>query len=76
MNQPDNWVVLKIDGDDPHYRVLAGWSGGYLDGDSWKLNSGIVSVFDTDDSFKFIGSSKSVYMCNKNSYGLKMNNSP
>ena len=26
---PDNWVVIKIKGDDPHYRVLAGWSGGY-----------------------------------------------
>ena len=41
---PDNWVVIKMDGDEPHYRVLAGWSGGYLDGNSWKMNSGIVRV--------------------------------
>ena len=32
MNEynPDNWVIIKIKGDDPHYRVLAGWSGGYF----------------------------------------------
>ena len=23
MYNPDNWVVIKIGGDDPHYRVLA-----------------------------------------------------
>jgi hypothetical protein len=23
----DNWVVIKMKGDEPHYRVLAGWSG-------------------------------------------------
>lgn len=22
---PDNWVIIKLKGDDPHYRVLAGW---------------------------------------------------
>lgn len=41
--RPDNWVVIKVKSDDPHYRVLAGWSDGYLDGDSWRMNSGIVS---------------------------------
>jgi len=24
----DNWVVIKMKGDDPHYRVLVGTSGG------------------------------------------------
>ena len=33
MYTPDNWVIIKVMGDDPHYRVLVGWSGGYLDGD-------------------------------------------
>jgi len=46
MYNPDNWVVIKMNGDDPHYRVLAGWSGGYLDGDSWRMNSGITRVED------------------------------
>lgn len=71
---PDNWVVLKITGDDSHYRVLAGWSGGYAQGDSWQLNSGVVSVEEVDDRLEFKGSSGSVYSCGKNSYGLRMNN--
>jgi len=37
---PDNWVVLEImasvDDTNPSYKVLAGWSGGYLHGDNWK----------------------------------------
>ena len=71
---PDNWVVIKIKGDDPHYRVLAGWSGGYLDGDSWRMNSGITKVEETDDHFLFYGSSGSCYTCHRESYGLRMNN--
>lgn len=71
---PDNWVVIKIKGDDPHYRVLAGWSGGYLDGDSWRMNSGIVKVTDEGSRLFFYGHSGSTYSCGKESYGLRMNN--
>mgnify|MGYP001603450929 CR=1 FL=1 len=71
---PDNWVVIKIKGNDPHYRVLAGWSGGYTTGSSWKLNSGITKVKDNKDYLDFYGSSGSVYHCHKKAYGLKMNN--
>ena len=74
MHLPDNWVVIKIKGDDPHYRVLAGWSGGYAQGDSWKLNSGIVKADDTDQHWLFYGNSGSVYHCHKDAYGLRMNN--
>lgn len=75
---PDNWVVLKIkDGKLDHgfYKVLAGWSGGYLDGDSWRMNSGISKVTEEgDDHLKFWGYSGSCYVCHKKSYGLRMNN--
>lgn len=71
---PHNWVVIKIKGDDPHYRVLAGWSGGYLDGDSWRLNSGITKVEEDDGSYYFSGSSGSTYHCGKGAYTLRMNN--
>lgn len=71
---PDNWVVIKIKGDDPHYRVLAGWSGGYLDGDSWRMNSGVTKVTSEGNHFKFWGSSGSCYVCHKDSYMLRMNN--
>lgn len=83
---PDNWVVIFLNGDDPHYRVLVGWSGGYLTGDSWRMNSGITRVEKTTETFNindrthvaeyynFYGSSGSCYKCNKEAYGLRMNN--
>jgi hypothetical protein len=70
-NIPDNWVVVKVDED--FYKVLAGWSGGYLDGDSWRLNSGISKVKDDGDYWLFIGASGSVYQCHKKGYGIRMN---
>ena len=70
----DNWVVLKVEGEDPHYRLLVGTSGGYTTGDSWRMNSGIVEVNETDDYYYFKGSSGSEYRCHKKSYRLRMNN--
>jgi len=71
---PDNWIILEIDnGDEPvYYKVLAGWSGGYLDGDSWKLNSGIVEIKELEDYYDFIGESGSTYHCHKNNERLSM----
>jgi hypothetical protein len=82
---PDNWVVIKItqqvkSGNTGYgrtkkvfYKVLAGWSGGYLGSDSWRLNSGIVDVEETVDSFIFIGHSGSRYICDKTQERLRMN---
>jgi hypothetical protein len=70
-NKPHNWVVVKVG--EGIYKVLAGWSGGYLDGDSWKLNSGISEVKDDGDHWLFIGESGSVYRCHKEGYTVKMN---
>ena len=73
---PDNWVVLKINVPDipPTYKVLAGWSGGYLDGDSWRMNSGITNVEEKPHHYEFHGRSGSVYCCGRKRYGLRMNN--
>lgn len=71
---PDNWVIVHVKGDDPHYRVLAGWSGGYTTGDSWRMNSGITRVEEDKEYFYFHGTSGSVYKCHKESYCLRMNN--
>jgi V8-like Glu-specific endopeptidase len=73
MHTPDNWVVIFLNGDDPHYRVLAGWSGGYTTGDSWRLNSGIVRVEEDKLFYYFYGSSGSCYKCHKKAYCLRMN---
>ena len=74
MHTPDNWVVIRLKGDDPHYRVLAGWSGSYLNGSSWRMNSGITEVNETADYYYFKGSSGSEYRCGKSCYMLRMNN--
>lgn len=72
--KPHNWAVLKIESKSMGlvYKVLAGWSGGYLDGDSWRLNSGITDIEYDDDFVLFHGASGSVYECHKDSYRLSM----
>jgi len=68
---PDSWQLVKINGTDPHYRIFGSWSGGYLYGDSWKLNSGVTDVTEDDKYFYFYGYSGSVYQCHKNGYGIR-----
>ena len=68
---PERWVVLKINGPETYFRVFGGWRGGYLDGDRWKMNSGIVGIEEDEDYYYFEGHSGSWYKCNKNGYGLK-----
>ena len=71
---PDNWVVLKIDnGTEIIYKILAGWSGSYLSGNSWKLNSGITEIEEDEKYFHFRGYSGSVYHCHKESEMVRMN---
>jgi hypothetical protein len=71
---PDNWVVVSMNTKTPHYKLLAGNSGGYLDGDSWRMNSGIVGVKKEDEYWLFTGSSGSVYKCHEQAYCLRLNN--
>ena len=71
---PDNWVVLQFLEPTMHYRVLAGWSGGYLNGDSWRLNSGITKVTEVEGVLNFHGATGSVYKCRKTGYCLRKNN--
>lgn len=67
---PDRWMVVSITNNaKTHYRVFGSWGGGYLNGDSWKLNSGITKATLVDGVYHFEGSSGSVYECRKRSYG-------
>lgn len=70
MYRPDRWVLIEIKGDKPFLKVLAGWSGGYLNGDSWRMNSGISKVHEEPQHYIFEGVSGSRYHCSKSSYGL------
>ena len=69
---PDRWVVLKLPAG---YKVLGGWTGGYLDGSSWRLNSGITRVEEKVDwrdekYLVFHGHSGSEYWCHPEMYGF------
>lgn len=64
---PDAWVVVEITHEqDVIHKVLAGFYGGYLGGDSWKLNSGIEKIVEHDEFYDVIGLSGSSYICYKN----------
>lgn len=68
---PDRWVVIKIDYDDEViYKVFGSWQGGFLNGDSWRMNSGVKSVSLDVDFLLFKGFSGSTYYCHKDSYGM------
>lgn len=68
---PDKWCIVSVpfpEGDE--VKVLAGWSGGYLDSDTWRLSSGIVSV-ELEGEYWVIGNhSGSTYRCHIQSEGL------
>jgi len=70
--KPEHWVVIRLENDtDAYYKVFAGWRGGYLDGDRWRMNSGIAKVEEDEEYYYFYGASGSCYQCRKNGYGLK-----
>jgi hypothetical protein len=58
----DSWVILRVElEEETYYKVLGGCSGGYLDGDSWRMNSGIESIEVKDNVYHFHGASGSIY---------------
>lgn len=69
---PDKWLLVKINGTDPHYRVFGSWYGGYVDGDSYRMNSGITGVTEAGEFYLFKGASGSMYSCHKEMYGTHM----
>lgn len=70
---PDKWVIVELKTPkETLYKVLASWYGGYLDGDSWKLSSGIQNVTRIENGYAFHNFSGSVYNCHKEAYGMSM----
>lgn len=66
---PDGWTLVKISGQHPHYRVFGSWRGGYAQGDSWRLNSGVMTCEKEGKVYKFSGHSGSAYYCHEDGYG-------
>lgn len=68
---PDRWVVVEInDGEETAKKILSGWSGGYLDGDSWRFSSKIVNEESDNTYYNFTTNSGSVYRCRCSAEGL------
>ena len=66
---PDCWCVLEFTrGNITIRKVFAGWYGGFTEGDSWKLSSGITESTDVGDHWRFKNHSGSVYICYKNAH--------
>jgi hypothetical protein len=70
--RPEEWILVRITGTD--YRVFGSWRGGYLNGDSWRLNSGIVSVnrsSENNDILEIHGHTGSIYEVHTSAYGIR-----
>ena len=69
---PDTWVVLLFDYPDygKVHKVFAGWYGGYAQGDSWKLSSGIKTFVNEGKFYSSLQESGSTYNLYKQSEKL------
>ena len=66
---PDTWSILLFDS--PTYgkihKVFGGWYGGFTQGDSWKLSSGMKDMVDEGDFYSSLQESGSIYQLYKGS---------
>jgi len=70
---PYRWVLVAIDtSEGPLFKVLAGWPGDYLHGDSWKLSSGVTKITEDETSYYIDNYSGSQYICLKEHEGLSV----
>ena len=68
---PDRWqIVLLRNKTESIKKVFAGWYGGYVNGDSWKLSSGIIDTKEFEDRYEFLNHSGSLYICYKQNQGM------
>jgi hypothetical protein len=61
---PDSWKIVVIDSvkHGKVYKVLASWYGGFTQGDSWKLSSGIESMQITEGKYsERLGRNSKIY---------------
>lgn len=65
---PSGWSFLKIKvygQDNTIVKVFGSWSGGYLSGDSWRVNSGVTKIEESDREYIVSGYSGSQYILSK-----------
>jgi hypothetical protein len=65
---PDAWVIVELSGkkvENRYHRILAGWYGGYIGMNQWKLSSGLTKIIDKDKYWQMHNESGSIYNCPK-----------
>ena len=74
---PDSWVIIEVNHEGERFqKILSGWSGSYLYGDSWRISSQIKKMDIDIDSDKIVvyTESGSCYNLYKSYQGLRMSN--
>jgi len=69
---PDRWAIVHITSKDhpPIDKVVGSFYGNFTGGDSWRMNSGIERVVETENVYEVHGYSGSVYYCKKGCQGM------
>ena len=70
---PDLWVILKVEApslEEPLYKVMGSWYGGFGGSNSWRVNSGIEKVIRKDNIYEIVGYSGSIYYCPVDAVGM------
>ena len=74
---PDSWVIIEVNHEGEQFqKILSGWSGGYLDGDAWRMSSRVkeINIKVNQDFFTVDTESGSRYTLFKSRQGLRMSN--
>ena len=74
---PDSWVIIEVNHEGEQFqKILSGWSGSYLYGDSWRMSSHIkeINIKVNQDYFTVDTKSGSKYNLFKSRQGLRMSN--
>ena len=75
---PDSWVIIEVNHEGKQFqKILSGWSGSYLYGDSWRMSSRIneINIKVNQDFFTVDTESGSRYTLFKSRQGLRVSNS-
>ena len=75
--RPNSWVIIEVNHEGEQFqKILSGWSGGYLDGDAWRMSSRIKEIqMDIEDDYITVYTeSGSTYNLLKEYQGLRMSN--
>lgn len=69
--KPDAFVILKASiNNETIYKLFSCWYGGYLESDSWRLNSGITKIEFDEESliYTIYSNSSTIYQVHKSTF--------